>query len=129
PKPAPVPQPQSQPAPKPAPLVQPAPKPAPAPVPAVTPRPVKITPSTVSYVSTTSGAAFQEAEDGMWQELSDTGTVRFNYEVIDIDDDCVYLLDIDREILIILDITRNVVQYAPDLETEPFDLYQMSSTS
>ncbi|MEO1674959.1 MAG: PLAT/LH2 domain-containing protein [Pseudomonadota bacterium] len=129
PKPAPVPQPQSQPAPKPAPLVQPAPKPAPAPVPAVTPRPVKITSSTVSYVSTTSGAAFQEAEDGMWQELSDTGTVRFNYEVIDIDEDCVYLLDIDREILIILDITRNVVQYAPDLDTEPFDLYQMSSTS
>ena len=131
PKPAPAPVPQPQPQPQPAPIA----KPKPAPVtqtyvpPADTPRPAEITPSTVSYVSTISGAAFQEVEDGLWQELSDTGTVRFNYEVIDLDEDCVYLLDIDRGIMIILDVTRNVVGYSPDLDTEPFDLYQISSKS
>jgi len=133
PTPAPVPQPapapQPQPVPQPAPVPQPTPTPAPVSVPAVTPRPATITPSTVSYVSTTSGAAFKEVEDGLWQELSDTGTVRFNYEVIDIDEDCVYLLDIDRGILIELDLTRNVVGYSPDLDTEPFDLYTISSKS
>jgi len=129
PVPAPVPQPAPTPLPQPAPVAQPAPTPAPVPVPADRPRPTTITPSNVSYVSTTSGAAFKEVEDGLWQELSDTGTVRFNYEVIDIDEDCVYLLDIDRGILIELDLTRNVVGYAPDLDTEPFDLYTISSKS
>ena len=79
----------------------------------------------LTYVSTSNGGAFQLIEEDVWQELSDTGEARFTYDVFDRDEDCIYLLDRNRGVVIVIDVTRNKIGYAPDKDSEPFDIYDI----
>lgn len=97
--------------------------------PPATNTPTEVTPFTVSTVTTSSGAVFQSKDDGYWYELSETGDARFTFEVMDRDEDCVFLIDVNRGVMIILDLTRNKVQYAPNADADPFDLYDITGKS
>ncbi|MFN3211987.1 MAG: jacalin-like lectin [Henriciella sp.] len=97
--------------------------------PPATNTPTEVTPYTVTTVTTSSGAVFQSNDDGYWNELSETGDARFTFEVLDRDDDCVFLIDVNRGVMIILNLTRNKVEYAPNADAEPFDLYDIVGKS
>ena len=83
----------------------------------------------IQSVTTTSGAVFHTVDSAIWHELSDQGEIRFTFEEIDRNADCIYLIDIDRGVLIILDLARNKVQYAPSIDDEPFDIYDIVTAS
>ncbi len=81
--------------------------------------------TSASYVETSDGGAFSHDSGSVWYEVSSAGEKRFTFEEMDRNEDRIYLFDESRGILIVLDLTHRVVQYAPDLNTEPFDLYEI----
>ncbi len=91
--------------------------------------PAAVTPFTVSQVVTSSGGIFEKGDEGYWHELSEMGDVRFTFEVIDRNEDCIYLLDVARGVLIVLNLARDKVEYAASVDEEPFDLYDITSKS
>lgn len=87
------------------------------------------TSGTITYVSTSDGPVFEVGDDGLWHELSEQGDIRFSFEVIDETEDCIYLVDIDRGVLIILNFGRSKIEYAPSIDADTFDLYDISDYS
>ncbi|WP_300394197.1 ETX/MTX2 family pore-forming toxin [Henriciella sp.] len=88
-----------------------------------------ITPQTVSSVSTPEGIVFASTDSNTWQEFSTEGEARFTYEVIDRNEDCVYLLDVNRGIMIVLNLATDQVEYAPSVDETPFVIYDIASKS
>lgn len=79
---------------------------------------------TLSFVMTSNDGMFDQIEPDVWEEVSGDGGV-FTYDVFDRDEDCIYLLDRDRGVVIVIDVTRNKIGYAPNADSEPFDLYEI----
>lgn len=86
----------------------------------------------VSCVYATNGSddtVFRMGDDGLWRELSaDESQVRFTFEEIGRDEDTVELFDINRGVFITLDIGRGQISYAPDADSESFDIYSITGS-
>lgn len=79
---------------------------------------------TLSFAMLSNNGIFERIESGVWEEISPEGNI-FTYDVYDRDEDCIYLLDRDRGVVIVIDVTRNIIGFAPDKDTPPFDLYDI----